>query len=246
GTEGIDKSAMSERDSALKEKLDRFLEKAKQELGQLTELFPDREGGDNDPDINDKLDESTMNQLLKNLIAKLLNKDFPGYAEGDELARKELAKKRAPAQEPKARRAENSLKNLKSELDALMGEPARALKDSDKRELRDLTHRQDTLKDRTQALREKLESLFQLFPSLDPKSFRTSAKPENPWAMPRSGSASSILEAPCRPSATPLNSCRNRNNRCNPPCSRWPNAASWAICRSPGFSAGDGSCRTEV
>ncbi len=169
GTEGIDKSAMSERDSALKEKLDRFLEKAKQELGQLTELFPDREGGDNDPDINDKLDESTMNQLLKNLIAKLLNKDFPGYAEGDELARKELAKKRAPAQEPKARRAENSLKNLKSELDALMGEPARALKDSDKRELRDLTHRQDTLKDRTQALREKLESLFQLFPSLDPK-----------------------------------------------------------------------------
>src|SRR2546426_8389056 len=38
GTEGIDKSAMSERDSALKEKLDRFLEKAKQELGQLTEL----------------------------------------------------------------------------------------------------------------------------------------------------------------------------------------------------------------
>jgi hypothetical protein len=169
GTEGIDKSALSARDSALKEKLDRFLEKAKQELGQLTELFPDREGGDNDPGINEKLDESTMNQLLKNLIAKLLNKDFPGYAEGDELARKELAKKLSPAQEPKARRAEDSLKNLKSELDALMGEPAQALKDSDKRELRDLAHRQDTLKDRTQALHEKLESLFQLFPSLDPK-----------------------------------------------------------------------------
>ena len=169
GTEDINKSALSERDNALKEKLDRFLEKAKQELGRLTELFPDREGGDNDPEINEKLDEATMNQLLKNLIARLLNKDFPGYAEGDELARKELTKKRTPVQEPKARRAEGSLKNLKSELDALLGEPAQALKDSDKRELRDLSHRQNNLKDRTQALHEKLQSLFQLFPSLDPK-----------------------------------------------------------------------------
>jgi hypothetical protein len=169
GTEGINKSALSARDSALKDKLDRFLEKAKNELGQLTELFPDREGGDNDPDINSKLDEATMNQLLKNLIAKLLSKDFPGYGEGDELARKELTKKRTAAQEPKAQRAENSLKNLKSELDALLGEPARALADSDRKELRDLTQRQSALQERTQTLHEKLESLFQLFPSLDPK-----------------------------------------------------------------------------
>jgi hypothetical protein len=169
GTEGVNKSGLSERDSALKERLDRFLEKANRELGQLTELFPDREGGDNDPDINSKLDDSAMNQLLKNLIAKLSNKDFPGYVDGDELARKELAKQRTAAQEPKARRAEDSLKNLKSELDALMGEPAQALKDSDKKELRDLAHRQNTLKDRAQALHEKLQSLFQLFPSLDPK-----------------------------------------------------------------------------
>jgi Domain of unknown function (DUF4175) len=169
GTEGLNKSALSERDSALKEKLDRFLEKAKQELGQLTELFPDREGGDNNPDINNVLDESTMNQLLKNLIAKLLNKDFPGYGEGDALTRKELAKKRTAAQEPKARRAENTLKDLKAELDALMGEPEKALTDSDKKDLRDLSHRQSGLRERTQELHEKLESLFQLFPSLDPK-----------------------------------------------------------------------------
>src|SRR4030095_5005435 len=94
-------------------------------------------------------------------------KDFPGYAQGDELAKKELAKKRTATQEPKARRAENSLKSLKSELDALMGEPAQALKDSDKKNLRDLSHRQSTLRERTQELHEKLESLFQLFPSLD-------------------------------------------------------------------------------
>jgi soluble cytochrome b562 len=168
GTEDINKQALSERDSALKDKLDRFLEKAKNELGQMTELFPDREGPD-DPNAATMLDDATMNQLLKNLIAKLLSKDFPGYAEGDELARKELAKKRTSDQEPKARRAENSLKNLKSELDALLGEPAQALKDADKKELRDLSHRQDSLKERTHALHEKLESLFQLFPSLDPK-----------------------------------------------------------------------------
>ena len=168
GTEGVNKSGLSERDTALKEKLDRFLEKAKNELGQLTELFPDREGPD-DPSVLDNLDDATMNQLLKNLIAKLLSKDFPGYGEGDALAKKELTKKRTPTQEPRARRAENSLKSLKAELDALMGEPAQALKDSDKKDLRDLSHRQSALRERTQELHEKLESLFQLFPSLDPK-----------------------------------------------------------------------------
>ncbi|MGE5816465.1 MAG: DUF4175 family protein, partial [Deltaproteobacteria bacterium] len=168
GTEDINKQTLSERDNALKDKLERFLEKAKNELGQLTELFPDREGPD-DPNAATMLDEATMNQLLKNLIAKLLNKDFSGYAEGDELAHKELAKKRSSAQEPKARRAENSLKSLKSELDSLLGAPAQALKEPDKKELRDLSHRQDGLQERTQALHEKLESLFQLFPSLDPK-----------------------------------------------------------------------------
>jgi hypothetical protein len=81
GTEKVNKSALSERDAALKEKLDRFLDKAKAELGQLTELFPDREGPD-DPSVVESLDDATMNQLLKNLIAKLLNKDFPGYGRG--------------------------------------------------------------------------------------------------------------------------------------------------------------------
>ncbi len=171
GTEDINKQSLSERDSALKGKLDRFLDQAKNELGQLTELFPDREGPEN-PNAATMLDEATMNQLLKNLIAKLLSKDFPGYAEGDQLARKELDKKRTSDQEAKALRAQKSLKDLKSELDALLGEPAQALKDSDKRELRDLTHRQDSLKERTQALHEKLESLFQLFPSLDPSILR--------------------------------------------------------------------------
>ena len=76
GTEKVNKSALSERDAALKEKLDRFLEKAKAELGQLTELFPDREGPD-DPSVVESFDDATINQLLKNLIANLLRKDFP-------------------------------------------------------------------------------------------------------------------------------------------------------------------------
>ena len=167
GTEGVNNSALTGRDSALKDKLDRFLERAKSALGQLTELFPDQEGGGMPPP--GALDDATMNQLLKNLIAKLLEKDFPGYAEGDKLALDELGKKRSPVQEPRARRAESTLKNLKSELDSLMGEPGQALTDADKRELRDLTHRQTTLRDRTKELHEKLESLFQLFPSLDPQ-----------------------------------------------------------------------------
>ena len=103
-TEGLNNSALTERDAALKNKLDEFLKKAVAELGQLTELFPDREGPD-DPSLLTNLDDATMNALLRNLIAKLSNKDFPGFGEGDGLTRKELAKKRTPAQEPRAQRA---------------------------------------------------------------------------------------------------------------------------------------------
>ena len=41
--------------------------------GQLTEIFPDREGPD-DPNLLTNMDDATMNSLLKNLIAKLSNK----------------------------------------------------------------------------------------------------------------------------------------------------------------------------
>lgn len=167
-TEGINSSALSERDAALKTKLDRFLEQATAELGQLTELFPDREGPD-DPSLLTNMDDATMNALLRNLIAKLSNKDFPGYGEGDGFTRKELAKKRTAQQEARAQRAEKSLDNIKSELEKLMAAPVQALSDSDKRVLRELAHREDVLKERTEDLHEKLESLFQLFPQLDPK-----------------------------------------------------------------------------
>ena len=167
-TEQVNSAALRDRDSALKGKLDNFLDKAITELGQLTDLFPDREGPD-DPSLLTNLDDASMNSLLKNLIAKLLNKDFPGYGEGDKLTRNELAKKRLPRQESRARRAENSLNEIKSELDKLLAEPMQALKDADRRQLRDLAQRQDALKQRTDELHEKLDSLFQLFPSLDPK-----------------------------------------------------------------------------
>ena len=167
GTERVNRSAVSETEKILKEKLARFLEKAKRELGELTELFPDREGSPLVPDTD--LDDATMNQLLKNLIATLLERDFPGYGDGDKLAREELAKRRTPAQEQRARRAEATLNDLKTELDGLMAEPAQALQDSDLKTLRDLSRRQDILRDRARDLHEKLESLFQLFPGLDPK-----------------------------------------------------------------------------
>ncbi len=198
GTEGVNKSALSERDAALKEKLEGFLEKALKELGQLTQVFPDREGGDDDPEITKKLDETTMNQLVKNLIAKLLAKDFPGYGEGDKMARNELAKPRTPAQESKVQQAEKTLKNLKSELDSLTGEPGRAMNDGEKQTVRDLAQRQSALKERTEELHEKLDSLFQLFPNLDPKILQGIREAGNSM-----GSASDRLGALDSPGAVP-------------------------------------------
>ena len=232
GTEGVNNSALSERDSALKEKLDRFLAKALKDLGQLTQEFPDREGGDDDPEITKKLDDATMNQLVKNLIAKLLAKDFPGYGEGDKLARNELAKPRTPAQEPKAQRAEATLKYLKSELDALMGTPggaAQALNDADRKAIRDLAQRQSALKERTEDLHEKLDSLFQLFPNLDPKILQ--GRREIPWVPPRSVSTNSTRRGRCPRSAAPSNVCRSRSSKCSRRCSKWRSAGSLATCR---------------
>ena len=100
-TENLNSAGLTERDAALKSKLDQFLARSIAELGKLTELFPDREGPD-DPNLLTNLDDATMNALLRNLIAKLSQKDFPGFNEGDGYIRKELAKKRTPVQEPQS------------------------------------------------------------------------------------------------------------------------------------------------
>lgn len=170
-TEGINKRDLGEREEVLKEKLDQFQAKAHEELARLAELFPDeeRESESSEGPLGENLDEATLNHLVKNMISRLLKKDFSGFSEIMEMARKELGKRRNPKQEDKGRQAEASLKGLKANLEALLQEPLAALKDEEKKGLRDLSHRQGVLKERTQDLHEKLDSLFQLFPSLDPK-----------------------------------------------------------------------------
>ena len=168
-TEGINKKGLGEREDVLKEKLERFLSKAQEELSRLAELFPDdeREGGEGA--LGDQLDEATLNHLVKNMISRLLKKDFPGFAEIMEMARKELGKNSAPQQKPKREKAEASFKGLQADLEALLEEPLAALNEVEKKRFRDLSQRQGLLKERTQDLHEKLNSLFQLFPSLDPQ-----------------------------------------------------------------------------
>ncbi len=169
-TEAANKRTLSERESILKEKLERFMSKANQELARLAELFPDVEGGG--PPRENLLDEATVNNLVKEMIGRLLKKDFSGFDEILDLAEKELGKRRSRDQEAKAKRAEAGLRELKSDLDSLLRIPQAALTDGERAGLRDLEHRQGTLKERTQELHEKLDSLFQLFPSLDPQITR--------------------------------------------------------------------------
>lgn len=169
-TEGVNKQTSKEREALLKEKLDQFQTKANEELARLAELFPDEERESRESGSREGyVDDATVNNLVKNMISRLLKKDFPGFSEVTEMAQKELAKRRTPEQEQKARRAERSLKDLKGSLEALLDEPMPSLKDEDKKGLRELAHRQGVLKERTQELHEKLDSLFQLFPSLDPQ-----------------------------------------------------------------------------
>ncbi|OGQ79008.1 MAG: hypothetical protein A3F90_07150 [Deltaproteobacteria bacterium RIFCSPLOWO2_12_FULL_60_19] len=173
-TEDVNKQRQGEREQALKEKLDRYLAQAHAELAKLAELFPDEEresGGGRGP-REDVLDEATVNNLVKEMISRLLKKNFPGFEEILGMAQKELEKKRAPEQEQKSQRGQASLKGLKDDLDALFGIPQTALRDEDKQNLRELSRRQENLKERTEELSEKLDSLFQLFPALDPQITR--------------------------------------------------------------------------
>jgi hypothetical protein len=133
-------------------------------------MFPDIEGGPKPSE--DAVDEATVNNLVKEMIARLLKKDFPGFDEIMDMAGKELGKKRTREQETKGRQAEASLQALKGELDSLLRLPPSALKDEERAGLRELERRQGTVKERTEELHEKLESLFQLFPSLDPQITR--------------------------------------------------------------------------
>ena len=170
-TEEANQQRVQEREEILKDKLAEFHQKAYQELAALAEIFPDEEretqGGG-----GDRLDEATVNNLVKNMIARLLKKDFTGLAEILAMTRKELAKRHSPQQEQKVRRGQSGLDDLQSRLTALLQEPRMASTDQQKEKLRDLSHREDNLKERTEELHQKLESLFQLFPSLDPKIVR--------------------------------------------------------------------------
>ena len=146
-----------------------------------------------------------MNALLKNLIAKLSNKDFPGYGEGDGYARKELAKKRSPAQEPTAQRAEKSLNDIKSDLDALLNEPAQALNDADKRSLaRSGAPPGRAQRAHRRAARETGIAVSAFPPARSQRSFKASAKPAMRWATRITASASWIPAARCRRSARAL------------------------------------------
>lgn len=170
-TEEANQQRVQEREDILKDKLAEFHQKAYQELAALVEIFPDEEretqGG-----AGDRLDEATVNNLVKNMIARLLKKDFTGLAEILGMTRKELGKRHAPQQERKVRRGQSGLDDLQGSLTALLQEPRMAHTDQQREKLRDLSHREDSLKDRTEELHQKLESLFQLFPSLDPRIVR--------------------------------------------------------------------------
>ena len=171
-TEEIKKKALEESGNALKKKIEQFQNQAQKELSRLAELFPDeeseREGG-----RGEYIDSATMHNLLKHMIGQLRKKDYSAISKVMEMAQKELEKGHPPGQEEEALEdtedAETSLEELMTYLKDLLVKPEADLTDQEIVRLSDLAKRQDTLKERTEDLHEKLSALFQLFPSLDPK-----------------------------------------------------------------------------
>ena len=170
-TEAGNQEKMQERETLLKDKLDQFQAKAERELGRLAGLFPDRDGGEagQEGPRGASFDETTLHHLIRNMLTELLQKDLSGFEEIMKMAEQELKKQRSSEQDEKALEAEEGLKDLRSDLSAIFQEPLPALTEEQIKRLRDLSYRQGILKERTDELHEKLNALFQLFPSLDPK-----------------------------------------------------------------------------
>jgi hypothetical protein len=170
-TEAGNQEKMQEREALLKDKLDQFQAKAQRELGYLAGLFPDRDGGEagEEGPRGASFDETTLHHLIKNMLTELLQKDLSGFEEIMQMAEQELKKPRSGEHYEKVLEAEEGLKDLKSDLSAILQEPLPPLTEEQIKRLRDLSYRQGVLKERTDELHEKLNALFQLFPSLDPK-----------------------------------------------------------------------------
>ncbi len=107
----------------------------------------------------------------------------------------------------------------------MLNEPAQALSDADKRALRDLAQRQDVLKERTETLHEKLESLFQLFPQLDPKIVQGIGEAGKAMgsAQGRLGQLDSRGAVP--PEREALERLSQSQQQMQRRCSKWPSAA---------------------
>lgn len=174
-TDGVHKETLKEREAVIKEKLDQFEPKALEMLTDLALLFPDqdmeeREDSEERENSTEKqFDKFFLNHVIKSMIAQLKKKEFSSLSEIIDRARKEMAENRRPELKERSQEAEHHLKLLMEQLNALLEEPNIALSQEQKDGLRDLSSRQAVLKERTIELHEKLESLFQLFPSLDPK-----------------------------------------------------------------------------
>ena len=174
-TDGVHKETLKAREAVIKEKLDQFEPKALEMLTDLAQLFPDqdmeeREDSEERENSTEKqFDKFFLNHVIKSMIAQLKKKEFSSLSEIIDRARKEMAENRRPELKERSQEAEHHLKLLMEQLNALLEEPDIALSQEQKDGLRDLSSRQAVLKERTTELHEKLESLFQLFPSLDPK-----------------------------------------------------------------------------
>ncbi len=171
-TEENHKETLEKREDILKDKLDQFQTKTEQDLSRLAQLFPgqEEEEEENEQGPGEKyIDETTMNNLVKFMAARLRAKDFSKMNEMIARARKELGKERTAEQQKKAPEAEASLQRLKEEVETLLEEPVVPLNPEQEMALTDLSHREGILKEQTEGLHEKFTPLFQLFPSLDPK-----------------------------------------------------------------------------
>lgn len=168
-TEATEKELALRRSQLLAEELRAFEDHAKASLNELA--IPQRSGVDEEEEASgEDSPEDSLGPILSELMASLKDRQFDTFSQALETALNRLQELEQGSTTAPFQLTREVLEQLAARLEEMGQLPVTdELTASQTRELRELSQREGALKEKTQDLHRRLNNLFQLFPSLDPK-----------------------------------------------------------------------------